>query len=82
VNSLIIDYYALGLHPKCYDLLIDLIDLELGLADSPESLYILGFVLNGWTQREIAQHLGIKHCQVRKHLRKARRLIGNQFLSY
>jgi len=80
MNSLVIDYYALGLHPRCYDLLIELIDLELGLSDSPESLYILGYVLNGWSQREIASELGIDQGRVRKHLRKARKFVCDQGL--
>ncbi len=74
-NAFIIDYYALGLHPDCYDLLIDLIDLELGLSGSPKSRYILGFVLEGWTHREIADHLGIHHSTVSKHIKKVRTLM-------
>jgi len=78
MNSLVIDYYALGLHPKSFDLLIELIDLELGLADSPDSLYVLRFVLNGWSQREIARELGVEHHHVRKHINKARSLFKNR----
>jgi len=80
MNSLVIDYYALGLHPRCYDLLIELIDLELGLSDSPESLYVLGYVLDGWSSREIASELGIDKGSVMRHLRKARRFVSLQDL--
>ncbi len=76
VNSLVLDYYAIGLHPKGYDILIELIDLELGLQDSPKSLYILGFILDGWSQREIARFMGVHHRTVQNHLKKARRILG------
>ena len=78
MNSLVIDYYALGLHPRCYDLLIELIDLELGLSDSPESLYILGYVLDGWSSREIASELGIDKNKIIRHLKKARKFVSLQ----
>jgi UDP-2,3-diacylglucosamine pyrophosphatase LpxH len=75
MGTLIKDHYALGLHPKGYDLLIQLIDLELGLSDSPESLYVLGFILDGWTQREVARHMKVHHSRIQQHVRKARQVL-------
>lgn len=77
MGSLVKDHYALGLHPRGYDLLLQIIDLELGLSDSPESVYILGFILDGWSQREVARHLNVHHSLVQKHIKKARGIIGD-----
>ena len=81
-NSFVIDYYALGLHPRSYDLLIDLIDLEMGLQKFPKSRYILGYILEGWSQREIADHMGIHHKTVQKHIKKARNVIDKENLCF
>jgi len=78
VTALVKDHYALGLNPRGYDLLIDLIDLELGLADSPTSLYVLNFILEGWSQREIARIIGVHQKTVHNHLRKAREALGGR----
>lgn len=75
------DYYALGLQPNGYDLLIDLIDLELGLADSPRQLFILGFILEGWTYREIGEMIGLHHSTVQEHVYNARKTIGDRLVS-
>ena len=77
MKSFKLDYYAIGLHPRSFDILIDLIDLELGLADAPTSLYILGFILDGWTHREIADHMNVHHRSVQYHLHKARKILRN-----
>jgi predicted DNA-binding protein YlxM (UPF0122 family) len=77
MNHFILDHYALGLHPCGYEILIHIIDLELGLADSPDSVYVLGFILDGWSQREIAKHMGVHHSNIRRHVRKARDVLGS-----
>lgn len=80
MNHFILDYFAIGLNPRGYEILIQIIDLELGLADSPDSVYVLGFILDGWSQREIARHMGVHHSKIRRHIRKARDVLGS--LSY
>jgi len=73
------DHYALGLHPRGYDLLIELIDLELGLAKSPETLYVLGYLLDGYSQRETAGRMAVHHRTVQNHVKKARRALGENY---
>jgi hypothetical protein len=80
MRDFIIDHYALGLHPRGYDLLIELIDLEIGLSDSPDTLYVLGFILDGWSQRETARHLSVHHKTIQNHVARARRALGNHYL--
>ncbi len=77
--GLVLDYRAIGLHPKSYDLLLELIDLELGLADSPRTLRVLAYILDGWSQREIARELHLHHSAVQKHMKKARKALGEPF---
>lgn len=81
MGTFVKDHYALGLHPKGYDILIRIIDLELGLSDSPESVYVLGFILDGWSQREIANQMNIHHSKVRHHLKKARGIFEGNGMS-
>ena len=71
------DHYALGLQPNGIDLLIQIIDLEYGFRDSPLSIYILGYILEGWPQREIARETGIDYSKIRKTIRHARRILTN-----
>ena len=75
MGSLPKDHFALGLHPKGYDFLILLIDLELGLSDSPISIYVLGYLMDGWSQREIARNMNVHHSEIQWHVRKARSFI-------
>jgi hypothetical protein len=75
-HSFQIDYRAIGLTPNGNDILIQLIDLQLGFAGKPGSLYILGFILDGWSQREIARKLGVHHSTIQKQVRKIREFLG------
>jgi hypothetical protein len=77
MGSLLKDYYALGLHPKGYDFLIQLIDLELGLSDSPVSIYVLGYLMDGWSQREIARYMNVHHSEIQMYVKDMRNLITN-----
>ncbi|MFH1675875.1 MAG: helix-turn-helix domain-containing protein [bacterium] len=72
MSELIFDRRALGLHPDWEDILIEIIDLELGLGSSPRIGLICGLLLEGYSQREIAKLMKLHHRQIQRELDKIR----------
>jgi hypothetical protein len=62
------DYYAIGIEPNGYDLLILLIDLELGFAEHSPGLYVLGYIIDGYSHREAAEKAGVCHKTIQNFL--------------
>ena len=73
MSHYVLDYKALGLHPDWENILIELIDLELGHTDNPQRRFILNYILLGYSHREIAR-MGISRDRINKELR----LIGQE----
>jgi hypothetical protein len=69
----IIDRYALGLQPNWLDILLGLIDLELGLTDEPRPRFILNYILRGYSEAEAAVAMGMRYGDVQNVIRKIRR---------
>ena len=64
------DLYAIGLSPIWEDMLIEFIDIELGLATTPRRRWIIGYLLDGHSLRSISRELGMHHKQVQREIEK------------
>ena len=58
MSNLILDYKAIGLNPRWEDILIEIIDFELGLDPSPRMGAILKYRCEGYTIVETANKTG------------------------
>jgi DNA-directed RNA polymerase specialized sigma24 family protein len=68
MSEFIVDYRALGLHPDWENILLEIIDLELGNILTPRRRFILGYILQGYSQRETAELLGLHKRQVQREI--------------
>jgi DNA-directed RNA polymerase specialized sigma24 family protein len=76
MSNIVIDYRALGLNPNWEDILIDLIDLDLALAESPRRRFIVGYILQGYTHKETAELVGIPEHQVHREIYRLRKKVN------
>jgi len=72
MSDLILDRYALGLHPSWPDIILQICDLELNYVKNPRQRRILMLMLEGYTERETAARLGMHHRQVQREIGKIR----------
>lgn len=72
MSEFILDYRALGLNPDWENILLEIIDLELGYATSPRRRFILRFILEGYNQDDIAIGLGLSTRQVQREIASIR----------
>jgi DNA-binding protein Fis len=62
----------LGYHPNGIEILLMLIDLELGLIENPLSEFVLAHLAEGYSHREIERITGINRKTLSKTLKKLR----------
>ena len=72
--NLILDRYALGLHPDWPDIILQICDLELNLIKNPRQRRICLLMLEGFTVQETAVKLGLKQRQISNEIGKIRQL--------
>lgn len=69
-DTLILDRRGLGIRPFWDSPLCYLIDLEQSSKQEPDGMFIVRASLEGYTQREIGQHLGLHHSAVQRTLKR------------
>ena len=74
--SLFLDRYSVSVDPNHENITVGIADLERFVADKPRLHSILWLLLNGYTQDEIADQLGMHRRQVQREIDKIRQGAG------
>ncbi|HEX9745436.1 MAG TPA: HTH domain-containing protein [bacterium] len=74
MSNLILDYRAIGLNPRWEDILIEIIDLELGYAHSPRLNLIMKYIMEGYSTVEIGKKIGVSKRTIIRDIGKIRQV--------
>ncbi|HDS29709.1 MAG TPA: hypothetical protein ENN67_01560 [Firmicutes bacterium] len=72
MSSFVIDYKSLGLHPDWENILCEIIDLELGLNKNPRRVFILRYILEGYSYEEIGAKIDLSKRQIQREINNIR----------
>jgi len=72
MSNLILDYRAIGLNPRWEEILLEIIDFELGYAASPRIGMIMRYILEGYNLGEIGSRTAISKRTIIRDIDKIR----------
>ena len=69
-KTLILDRAGLGMKPFWDNAICNIVDLEAIAKSQPNGMFIVRAAIEGYTQREIGQHLGRHHSAIQRILKR------------